>query len=256
MSILNMSREQIEEGLSTARKNVEIPSETVRVIFAPNHIDQNNFEETCRIYSRLNNDDYDTVVIVESSPRQQRKKLPMPSHKVFATPLGEVPVNDKLRNEFCDEEDDFFIDDEAYHKQMGLYDQLMLLQCSLEDFSVVSIQITDEEPAIVKELAFVLEEVLASRFALIVICCDLPKKFKKEFDQVSGFIKKDNLSGLMNYLNSGESRINGIGSFVAGVLISKAWGLRIEFQADEDNGVESINLLSGFAEMTRHHIFG
>jgi hypothetical protein len=126
----------------------------------------------------------------------------------------------------------------------------------LDDFSVVSIQITDEEPAIVKELAYVLEEVLASRPALIVICCDLPEKFRKEFNRVTGFIKKDNLSGMMNYLNSGESKINGIGSFVAGVLISKAWGLRIAFQADEDNGFESINLLSGFAEMTRHHIFG
>jgi AmmeMemoRadiSam system protein B len=256
MSILNMSREKIKEGLSIAGKNVEGPSETVRVIFSPNHIEEKNFEETCRIYSRLNSDDYDTAVVVESSPREQRKKLPMPSHKAFTTPLGEVPVNDKLRNEFCDEDDDFFIDDEAHHKQMGLYDQLMLLQCRLDDFSVVSIQITDEEPAIVKELAYVLEEVLASRPALIVICCDLPEKFRKEFNRVTGFIKKDNLSGMMNYLNSGESKINGIGSFVAGVLISKAWGLRIAFQADEDNGFESINLLSGFAEMTRHHIFG
>ncbi len=250
-----MSREQIEGGLATARKNVAIPSETVRVIFAPNHIDEKNFKETCRIYSRLQKDDYETVVVVESSPKNQRKKLPMPSHKVFKTPLGEVAVNDKLRNEFCDEDDDFFIDDEAYHKRMSLYDQLMMLQCSLDDFSVVSIQITDEEPAIVKELAYVLEEVLASSPALIVICCDLSKKFNQEFGRVSEFIKQEKFSGLMNYLNSGESRINGIGSFVAGVLISKAWGLRIEFQADEDSGFESVNLLSGFAEMTRHHIF-
>lgn len=257
MDITSFSREQISEGLKQAKKrHSDSPPETVRILFAPRQITEWNFEEVCDAYSRIGKDDFDTVVIVESHPGSAEKKLPMPSFKSVSTSLGEVPANDKLRNDFCDEDDDFFINDEAFDEELSLYDQLMMLQCSLDSFSVVSVQITDEGSFIVKELAYTLEEILASRNTLLVFCCDMEPEHRKEFKELMDTLDIDNLSGLMNYLNREESRIRGTGSFIAGLIVARKWGLRLRFDSLENSESANRNLLTGFAEMQHKPTFG
>lgn len=247
MNILSYSRRQIEEGLERARQNHESPNDHIRVLFAPTRINHDNFERACDIYSRIDPSNYETVVIVETFNKELDKKLPMPSNKFFRTPLGDVPVNDFLRNELCDEDDDFFIHDEGFSKDMGLFQQLMMLQCMFEKFNTVSIQIADRGPAIVKELAFVLEEVLASRNALLVFCCELDNERKKEFGKVKSIILENNQSALLNYLNSGESRIEGTPSFIAGILVADAWELKLNFLNREYDDYKG-SLLTAYAD--------
>lgn len=254
MNIQSYSREAINKGLQEAKSRHGSSDETVRILFSPHHISSENIDEVFEIYSSLEPDDFDTVVIVESHEGSANKKLPMTSHKLFSTPFGDVSVNDKLRNDFCDEDDDFFIDDDAFDDNVSFYDQLMLLQCSLDDFSVLSIQITDENSFIVKELAYALEEILASHNALIVFCCDLDGEHTGEFDKITSFYENESLSGLMNYLNSGESSIRGVGTFVAGLLVARKWGLKLTFP--ERNGSAPQNLLTGMARMQQQPILG
>ncbi len=249
MNITSYSREEIEEGIAKARKHNE-QNEHIRLLFAPKRINEDNFERTCDIYSRVDMSNFDTVVIVESYDEKLDKKLPMASNSFFETPLGKVPVNDYMRNEFCDEDDDFFIHDEAFDKDISLFQQLMFLQTLSDDFSAVSVQIADKDPAIVKELAYVLEEVLAPRNALIVFCCELDNDCKKEFERVREMVKSNNQSGLMNYLNSGESRIDGTTSFIAGVLVTNKWGLKLNF-LDSERENYSGSLLTAFADRER-----
>lgn len=255
MDITSLNRDQITEGLERAKSEQTEKSETVRILFSPRIIDQSNIDEVFKIYSHIDKDDFDTVVIVESHPGSAEKKLPMPSFKTVQTSLGEVPANDKLRNDFCDEDDDFFIDDEAFDEELSLYDQLMMLQCSLDDFSVLSIQITDENSFIIKELAYALEEILASKNALIVFCCDMENKNRNELRNVLSFYNEGNMTGLMNYVNTGDSKIEGIGAFVAGLIVAKKWGLKLTFSSMEDSTSDHTNLLSGYAEMQRQAIF-
>ncbi len=255
MDITSLSREEITSGLKKAKSSHSESADTVRLLFSPRIIDQNNIEEVFEIYSHLNRDDFDTVVIVESHPGSAEKKLPMPSFKSVTTSLGEVFANDKLRNDFCDEDDDFFIDDEAFDEELSLYDQLMMLQCSLDDFTVLSIQITDENSFIIKELAYALEEILASRNALIVFCCDMENSNRTEFDKVISLHEEESLTGLMNYVNSGNSHIEGLGAFIAGLIVAKKWGLKLTFDTPDSNTNRKTSLLTGFAEMQKQAIF-
>lgn len=245
-----LSRERIIKEIERAKSSREPHSETVRIVFSPTDINSMNLEDVAAVYSRVGKNDFDTVVIVESTPGRGDKKIPMPSHKIFTTSLGEVQVNDKLRNDFCDEDDDFFIDDEAFKDDLSLFDQLKILQCVLEDFTALSIQITDEGSFIVKELAHALEEILASKNALIVICCDLFAKDKDDYEKIWEIIQKGNESAMMNYLNSDKINTEGIGSFIAGLIVANGWGLRLEFESEADN-----DYLVAYAEMQKHAIF-
>jgi AmmeMemoRadiSam system protein B len=256
MNITELSKERISEELKKAKSKLDPDQETIRILFSPQSITDQNIEEVSSLYGRLGKNDFDTVIVIESRPSDSLKKIPMPSHKSFSTPYGEVLVNDKLRNEFCDEDDDFFIDDNAWNENLSLYHQLIMLQSSIDDFSVVSIQLTDESSFIVRELAGVLEEILATRNALIIFCCDLDSKRMDELNKIIHLIESGNQSGMMNYLNSDDSHIDGKGAFIAGLMVAGAWGLKLNFIALQETSTATSNLLSGYADMQRHQIYG
>jgi AmmeMemoRadiSam system protein B len=258
MNITSFNREQIDEGLQIALNRIPAKDETVRLLFSPFEITNQNFDEACMIYSRLKFNSYDTVVVIESHPGSASKKLPMPSFKFLKTPLGEVAASDKLRNDFADEDDDFFIDDEAFDDDVSLYDQLMMLQTAIEGFEILSIQITDENSFIVRELAFAIEEILASRNALVVFCCELDVLHTEELKRVIHLFETGNESGMMNYLNGGKSNVKGVGSLVAGLLVAKKWELKLNFPAFSDSGneFEFSNLVTGYAVMKSQSVFG
>lgn len=247
MNITSYSREQIAAGINKARDHHQEQNEHIRLLFAPERIDDDNFDRVCDIYSRVDMSNFDTVVVVESHSEKLDKKLPMASTSFFETPLGKVPVDDYMRNEFCDEDDDFFIHDEAFDEDISLFQQLMFLQTLSDDFKALSVQIADTDPAIVKELAFVLEEVLAPRNALIVFCCELDNDRKKEFEKVRQMVESNNQSGLMNYLNSGESRIKGTTSFIAGVIVANKWDYKMNFLRGEYDDYSG-SLLTAYAD--------
>lgn len=250
MNITSYTRQEIEEGIDKARKQHQEPNDEIRLLFAPQVINEDNFDRACDIYSRVNMENYETVVVIESHDETLDKKLPMASNEYFKTPLGEVPVNDYMRNEFCDEDDDFFIHDEAFDKEISLFQQLMFLQTMSDDFSAVSVQIADTDPAIVKELAYVLEEVLASRSALLVFCCELDNQYKKEFQRVEEMVRSGNHSGLLNYLNSGESKIKGVTTFIAGIIVANKWKLDLTFLESEREQYSG-SLLTAYADRQR-----
>lgn len=250
MNITSYSREEIQEGLDKARQDHEGMNDQIRLLFTPTIINDDNFDRACNIYSRIDISNYETVVIVESHEEVLDKKLPMPSNRYFETSLGRVEVNDYMRYEFCDEDDDFFIHDGAYSKDLSLFQQLMLLQCCGDKFSVVSIQIADNGPSIVKELAYVLEEVLASRSALLVFCCELDNNRKKEFERVKTMVENNNQSGLLHYLNSGESHIKGTTSFIAGTMVANIWGMKLNFLNGEYKDYSG-SLLTAYGDRQR-----
>lgn len=250
MDISSVSRDKIKAGLERASSNTEKTQHQSRLLFTPQRITEENFDSVCKTYAQIGPADFRTVVVVESTPGEAEKKLAMPSFKTVQNHLGEVKANVKLRNDFADEDDDFFIDDNAFDEQSSLYQQLPLLQCALEEFTVLHIQITNENPPILKELAMALQEILPSWNALLVCCCDLGDQY--EVDQVTEFLGDENFSGLMNRLNRDESKIDGLGAFVAGLLVSKKWGLNIYFEPDAGSGV----VQSGYAGVHNQPIFG
>lgn len=250
MNIISYNRQEIEVGIEKARERHKSINEDIRLLLAPEVINEDNFECACDIYSRIALANYETVVVIESYGQTLDKKLPMASNRYFETPLGSVPANDFMRNEFCDEDDDFYIHDEAFNKEISLFQQLMFLQTLRDDFSVVSVQIADDNPAIIKELAYVLEEVLASRSALLVFCCELDNEFKEEFQKVKELVYNKNQSGLLYYLNSGNSKIKGATAFTAGVIVAHKWELDLTFIESEQD-LHGGSLLTAYADRQR-----
>ncbi len=232
MSIKNYTREQIEAGLANHEPALK---ERIRLLFVNNFITDENFDRICRLYSNLKGSYYDTVVIIEKYPGNTDKLLPLVSNETFDTPLGSVLANDPLRNDFCDEDDDFFLDDSGYSENMALYDHLMMLQCVLKDFNVVSIQIADSRPSIVRELAAAIEELLRERNALVVLCSNISESEKTVLNDLYGRIKAKETSRLFNFLNTGDARIRGTGPFMAGVLVADKWELDHHFISLEPN---------------------
>lgn len=230
-------QEEIKRRLTQSAGNIDGDIHPLKIVFSPTSLNHYSIDRFSDIYARISEGDFDTVVIVESQPGTHAKKLPMPSHKSFNTRFGNVSVNEKLRNELCDEDDDFFIDDEAFSKDLSLFDQLLFLQNRLDDFSVLSIQITDESPAIVKELSAALEEILASRKALLVFCCDIHHLAPAVLDKIMTQFEQENRSGLINTLNSADISMKGAGTFLSGLLIAEKWKTKLTLtQNDPSEG--------------------
>ena len=243
MDIRSFSREVIQNCIEGSAKADKF--ENIRIIFSPIKIHDGNFKQACEIYGAIYGDDFDNVIIIEDSDEFLKKRLPMSSHDAYETPFGLVPVNDKARNELCDEEDDFFVDDEGFNSEMSLFHQLMMLQCSLNEFKVVSVQISkDERPAILRELAIVVSELHDLRNTLIVFCCDLESNKIEEFTRLQETIINSDRSNLFNAAFSEDATIEGRAAFVAGVLVATNWELGIEFIR---SGSESDSLLAGIA---------
>lgn len=228
MDIRSFTREKVLSGIQkSAKANKE---HNVRVIFSPSKINEGNFNQACEIYGAIYGDAYHNVIIIEDSDEYLKKRLPMSSHDEYVTPFGAVSVNDKARNELCDEEDDFFVDDAGFNSEMSLFHQLMMLQCTLDDFKVVSVQISkDERPAILRELSSVIAELHDLRSTLIVFCCDMEFNQTDEFHKLEQAVLQTEKSKLFNTAFSDDSTMTGRAAFVAGVLVSYLWNLDIEF---------------------------
>lgn len=218
----------------------------IRILFVPNSITDRNRDQVIKLYSKLSGANYDTVVFAESRAEQPNKKIPMPAIDEFVTPKGAVPVNDLLRNDFCDEDDDFFIDDVALGPDMAIYQHLPLLQDVMSDFSVVSVPICDADPAIVREFAYVMSEIMGGRNALLIVASELESSHKASWALLKEQIDSKSISNLFNLVNSGTVDMTGSEVFIGGMLVANAWDLDIEF-ASADNPGESLNTGIAFA---------
>lgn len=249
MNIHSLTKQEIRSQINKA-KQPGTTKDSVRMLFVPNKIDESNFGELCTAYKTLRAQQFDTIVVVESYNGHLQKKLAMPSNKVFETRFGEVEVNDFLRNEFCDEEDDFFIADEGFSNEMSLFTQLPILQACFTDFEVLSLQIGDYDPAIVRELAFTLDELLLNRNALLVFCCDVPANNPQELENLRNLVVNNNETGLLHYLNSSDKQVKGARAFMTGVLVAREWELDVEF-LDYIKGAKNI---CGYAKVSKRQL--
>ncbi|WP_020403049.1 AmmeMemoRadiSam system protein B [Gracilimonas tropica] len=249
MDVHNLSKKEIRQQIEQA-PHLNSLEEEVRMLFVPNNLDENNLGEVCTAYKTVVNQSFNTVVVIESYTGHLQKKLAMPSNTSFETRFGKVPVNDYLRNEFCDEEDDFFIADEGYSKEMSLFTQLPFLQACFDDFEVVSLQIGDYDPAIVRELAFTLDELLLQKNALIVFCCDVPASSPEELEKIRSLVLDNKESGLMHYLNSNEKTVKGARAFMSGIMVARSWGYNVEFL----DHIETAKHICGYAIRRQHQM--
>ena len=220
--------------------------EGVRMLFVPPRLTARNAPQLAWVYRQIGRTRYDTVVICEQGNRNASRKIAVFGGSYADTPLGQVPFDEQLRDDFCDEEDDFFIDEQPDLSQSGFFDQLTMLQLTQESFRVTGLQLNDDSPPIVEELTYVLREIMPTMNSLLVFCCSMPLEEQIESERLKQAVQTGNDTPLFHTVYGKRHRIGGAGVFLSGVLAARQRDRQIRF-GPEELAIKAGNLLAGYA---------
>lgn len=179
------------------------------------------------VYKLLDGHTYDTVVLIAPSHSGTFHRMTICSVDEYRTPLGVLTVNDQIRHELCDEDDDIFLDDAGHFHTEGIDVQLPFLQSVLaDDFDIVPIVMGDESPEFCRELGHALSEVTFSRRALLVASADVLDAgdgglalFKEAFEAIE-------VERLMGLFNSERLRVEGKGPILVALIAALERNMR------------------------------
>ncbi len=170
-------------------------------------------------YALLQGQSLDTVLVISPSHSGEFGRLSICQTDVYHTPLGGVPINDHLRNELCDEDDDIFLDDTGHYHTEGADVQLPFLQQTLEEgFTAVPIVMGEESPAFCRELGHAVGEVMYAKDALVVGSCDVLEGDAEGLDRLREAIEGFDESELMHLLGSEVVRVEGMGALITTLI--------------------------------------
>lgn len=176
-------------------------------------------------YKLLQGSRLDTAIVISPSHHGAFGRLSICQTDAYHTPLGDVPVNDHLRNELCDEDDDIFLDDTGHYHTEGADVQLPFLQRVLGDgFDTVPIVMGEESPAYCRELGHAVGEVMYAKRAVVVGSCDVLDAEDGALDRLRAAIEGFEESELMHLLGSEAVRVEGMGALITTLIASQQRG--------------------------------
>ena len=216
-------RAQIEASLRAATP--EPIAGDVMALVVPGGTHPAAAEAAAAAYRLIEGEDFDTVLVVAPSHDGHFGRLTICRADDYPSALGGVPVNDALRNELCDEDDDIFLDDAGHYREEGIKAQLPFLQVALgEGFSVVPIVMGEESTAFCRELGGAVGEVMYGRRALLVACADVLGAEGDALDRFADALTRYDVPELLHLLSSETLRVDGCGPVVVAVLAAQARG--------------------------------
>jgi hypothetical protein len=169
-------------------------------------------------YRLLEGRTYDTVVLIAPSHTGTFQRMNICSVNTYATPLGDLSVNDRIRHELCDEDDDIFVDDSGHFHTDGIDVQLPYLQTVLEAFDIVPVVMGEESPAFCRELGNAIGEITYNRRALVVASADVLDASAEDMAVLRDAFEQADVSRLMMLLNSGRLKIEGKGPLLVALI--------------------------------------
>ena len=170
------------------------------------------------VFNRLAGHTFDTVILISPSHTGAFRRLTICSVDTYHTPLGTLDVDDRVRNELCDEDDDIFLDNQGHFQNQGIDVQLPFLQTLLPPFSVVPIVMGDETPGLCRELGHAVGEVMYNRRTLVVASADLLEAGGEHLEQFKALFEASEVDRLMGLLNSERVRMVGKGAVLATLI--------------------------------------
>lgn len=247
MNSLTYTKEQISDAIKQTGKSAG--EQNTRILFVPNEINDKNFKQVCEVYASIHPHNFDTIVILEGVEGELKKSICIPDLESFKTPFGEIPVNTRLADDFCDEEDDFYLTNESYHEGLSLFHHLQMLQAvQSKEFSVVGIQVSNQErSSILRELSIVMSDVLTAYNSLTICCCDMHISQKEKLDLLMDYHVARDTSNLKYLINQEDVVVRGKSSLLTGMLLAQIWDLEIQFLDGEYSTTEGNSLIAGYA---------
>ena len=173
------------------------------------------------MFSLLQGRSYDTVVLIAPSHCGAFTRLNICSADSYQTPFGAVAVNDAVRHELCDEDDDIFVDDLGHFQTEGISVQLPYLQTILGEFDIVPIIMGEESPELCRELGHAVGEVMYNRRMLIIASADVLDATEESLVDFTEAFEAGEESRLMALLNSERVKMRGKGSVLVALLAAQ-----------------------------------
>jgi AmmeMemoRadiSam system protein B len=130
-------------------------------------------------YKTIIGKNYDTVIVISPSHREYFPGVSIYSGEGYKTPLGEIPINTKMREKLSKENNLIFVGTEGHKVEHALEVQLPFLQVALSEFKLLPLVIGDQS----KEIVYGLSDILAKIYndkTLIVASSDLSHFYSKD----------------------------------------------------------------------------
>ncbi len=194
------------------------------------------------VYKCLEGRHYDTVILISPSHTGPFRRLNICQVDTYRSPLGSLNVNDRVRNELCDEDDDIFMDDMGHYQNEGVDVQLPFLQTVLRDFDIVPIVMGEESPEFCRELGNAVGEIMFNRRTLVVASADLLETSDECMEQFQQAFEARDVSRMMSLLNTEDVKVEGKGAVLVAMIASlqrradQAKLVRVQMPEGEDVG--------------------
>jgi len=160
------------EGFLAAAEAVELPGRLFGLMVPHAGYDFCG-QVAASAYRLLRGRSFSTVVLLGPSHRWPFEGAALPAEEAFGTPLGEVPVNQKLVQRLLDSGAGFLRLPEAHAGEHSLEVQLPFLQCTLAHFDIVPICCGDLTLAQATRLAQALAEAIRGQEVLLIASSDM-----------------------------------------------------------------------------------
>jgi len=179
-------------------------------------------------FSELKDSAIQKVILIGAAHHAGYKGASVYTTGSFRTPLGEVPINERLAKELLDDKSDVRFYPEAYAKEHSIEVQLPFLQTVLKDFTIVPILIGSPTKKTFDHLIEVLSDILDEK-TLIIASTDLSHYHDyataKEMDgKVIYEIERLSVTDTAKLLQSGQSELCGMYPVMVAIEIARRAG--------------------------------
>lgn len=172
-------------------------------------------------YNLIKNSAIETVILIASAPNSTFQRINICGVNEYHTPLGTLSVNERMRQELCDEDDDIYLDDSGHFNLNGIDVQLPFLQTVLKTFNVVPIVMGYESPAFCHELGHAIGEITYNQRSLVVASADLLAASEANLAEFKTLFEAVDVSRLMALLNSERVHMQGKGPLLATLIAAQ-----------------------------------
>ena len=170
------------------------------------------------VYKLLEGRHYDTVILIAPSGNSSFQRINICKVDAYHTPLGTLAVNDKMRHELCDEDDDIYLDDSGHFNGAGIDVQLPYIQTMLDTFDIVPVVMGDESPEFCRELGHAIGEITYNQRALVVASADVLAASDEALAELKACFEAADVSRLMMLLNSERVHMTGKGPILVAMI--------------------------------------
>ena len=170
------------------------------------------------VYKLLEGCHYDTVILIAPSHNGSFDRINICKVDAYHTPLGSLAINDRMRHELCDEDDDIYLDDSGHFNGAGIDVQLPFIQTMLDTFDIVPVVMGDESPEFCRELGHAIGEITYNQRALVVASADVLAASNEDLAEFKACFEAADVSRLMMLFNSERVRMKGKGPILVAMI--------------------------------------